>query len=49
MQTFDPIPTVTVVSDSCIGFLIINESDFNPEVHTLYEAPKPKADKPAKA
>lgn len=33
-----PIATVKIVStDFESGFLIINEADFNPEVHTLYD------------
>ncbi len=32
------LPTVKIKSDArSEGFIIINESDFDPEVHTLYE------------
>ena len=48
----DRCPTTKVVSDNEQGFFLINTSDFNPEVHTLYEepaseAPQPDAAKPA--
>lgn len=34
------IPTVQVVSaDTDLGYMIINEADFDPEVHDLYEPP----------
>lgn len=39
-------PTVRVASDNEQGYVVMNESDFNPDVHTLFEeapvaAPEP--------
>jgi hypothetical protein len=31
------IPTVRIVSGSVDGYTVINESDFDPDVHQLYE------------
>ena len=40
----DPtLPTVKVKSDSPSGFAIINQTDFDKKVHTLWTAAKPKA------
>lgn len=36
-----PCPVVQVVHDNPEGFVEINESDFNPELHQLYDANKP--------
>ena len=33
----DTCQTVRVVADNDQGFAVINESDFDPAVHTLYE------------
>jgi hypothetical protein len=34
------IPTVKIVHDEAPGgFAIINESDFNPEIHKIFEEP----------
>lgn len=40
-----PVPTVRVASGTTsIGYMIINVSDFDPAVHTLYaDAPEPAA------
>lgn len=35
----DSCPTTKVVSDNEQGFVLINTSDFNPDVHTEYVAP----------
>lgn len=32
-------PTTRVVSNNEQGFVVINASDYNPAVHTLYEEP----------
>lgn len=32
-------PTVRTVADNEQGYVVRNESDFDPEVHTLYEEP----------
>jgi hypothetical protein len=32
----DTCPTVNVVADNEQGFMIINESDFNPELHKIF-------------
>lgn len=43
------LPTVKVVSDETEhGYIIINESDFDPAVHARYEAPTEGASKSAK-
>ena len=39
------VPTVEVVASD--GFCIINESDFDPKVHTRYKAGSGKSSKPA--
>lgn len=38
------IPTIKIKSDlRQAGFIIINESDFNPDIHELFENPTAKA------
>ena len=34
----DTCPTVRIVADNEQGFIIINETDFNPDVHALFGA-----------
>lgn len=36
------IATVKVKADSELGYIVINESDFNEDEHTLYKDPKPQ-------
>lgn len=39
------IPTVKVRRDGAKGFRLINEADFDPERHDLFDAPKAKRGK----
>lgn len=41
-------PTTRIKADNEQGFIIINESDFDPKKHALFEEPLPDG-KPAKA
>lgn len=44
------IPTVRIKRDTPKGYAIINESDFDPKRHTLYNPePAPAPEKPKKA
>jgi|HubBroStandDraft_6_1064221.scaffolds.fasta_scaffold08977_5 hypothetical protein len=36
------VPTVRIQSEDGQGFIVINKEDYDPAVHTLFEAPKPK-------
>lgn len=36
------LPTVRIKVDTELGYMIINESDFDPEIHVLFETEKPK-------
>lgn len=41
---FGPCPVVRIEYDNADGFTEINESDFNPKKHKLYDPVKPKKD-----
>ncbi len=44
---FGPVPVVRIKFDNADGFCEINESDFDPEKHTLFDATEPEGAKKA--
>lgn len=42
MQDFKPTPTMKVVADTPMGFMLIDADDFDESAHQVYEEPKPK-------
>lgn len=46
-MNFPSLPTVRIASDKTdLGYVVINEADFNPKQHELYQEPEAASDEP---